>query len=123
LDDETQIRSHRDLNVWRKATDVARDVYALTDDFPKKEEYRMTAQLIRAAISVPANIAEGNAPGSRKDYAYYVSVARGSTAELETLLTLSIETKLAPDEPARQLIARVEEVGRMLNGLRRSLSE
>ncbi|HBS33783.1 MAG TPA: four helix bundle protein [Parvularcula sp.] len=103
--------------------DVARDVYSLTDSFPKKEEYRMTAQLIRAAISVPANIAEGNARGSRKDYAYFVSVARGSTAELETLLTLSIETKLTSAEPAKELIGRVEEVGRMLNGLRRSLSE
>lgn len=121
MDEETPIRSHRDLNVWRKAMDVARDVYALTDSFPKKEEYRMTAQLIRAAISVPANVVEGNARGSRKDYAYFVSVARGSTAELETLLTLSIETKLAPAEPAQELIARVEEVGRMLNGLRRVL--
>ncbi len=83
----------------------------------------MTAQLIRAAISVPANIAEGNARGSRKDYAYFVSVARGSAAELETLLTLSMETKLTAAEPAKELIGRVEEVGRMLNGLRRSLSE
>ncbi|NWG92378.1 MAG: four helix bundle protein [Parvularculaceae bacterium] len=103
--------------------DVARDVYHLTDGLPNKEEYRMTSQLIRAAISIPANISEGNARGSRKDYANFISIARGSAAELETLLTLVVETQLAPASRVNALIARVEEVGRMLNGLRRSLSD
>ncbi len=120
---EDGIRSHRDLAVWRKAMDLARDIYHLTDGFPKKEEYRMTAQLIRAAISIPANIAEGNARGSRKDYAYFISVARGSTAELETLLTLVTETELAPRARVDGLVARTNEVGRMLTGLKRSLDE
>lgn len=123
MTDEAPIKSHRDLTVWRKAMDVARDVYHLTDGLPNKEEFRMTAQLIRAAISIPANIAEGNARGTRKDYANFVSIARGSTAELETLLTLVIETDLAPAARVNDLLSRVEEVGRMLNGLRRSLSE
>lgn len=83
----------------------------------------MTSQLIRAAISVPANIAEGNARGTRKDYAHFVSIARGSASELETLLTLVIETQLAPASRVNELLSRVEEVGRMLNGLRRSLTE
>jgi len=103
--------------------DVARDAYRLTDSLPKKEEYRMTAQLIRAAISIPANIAEGNARGSRKDYANFVSIARGSAAELETLLTLVIAAGLAPAATVEPLLAKVEEVGRMLNGLRQSLSK
>jgi four helix bundle protein len=120
--EEAKIKSHRDLTVWRKAMDVARDIYRLTDDFPKHEEYRMSSQLIRAAISIPANIAEGNARGSRKDYAHFVSIARGSTAELETLLTLSIETRLAPAAAIEPILASLDDVGRMLNGLRRSLS-
>lgn len=123
MTDEAPTRSHRDLTVWRKAMEVARDVYHLTDGLPKKEEYRMTAQLIRAAISIPANIAEGNARGSRKDYAHFISIARGSAAELETLLTLVVETQLAPATRVNELLSRVEEVGRMLNGLRRSLSD
>lgn len=121
MTDDAPIRSHRDLTVWRKAMDVARDVYALTDHLPRKEEFRMTAQLIRAAISIPANIGEGNARGSRKDYAYFINIARGSAAELETLLTLVVETQLAPAARVNELLSRVEEVGRMLNGLRRSL--
>lgn len=123
MDDSAPVRSHRDLTVWRKAMDVARDVYRMTDGLPKKEEYRMTAQLIRAAISIPANIAEGNARGTRKDYANFVSIARGSAAELETLLLLTLEAELAPASRVNDLLARVEEVGRMLTGLRRSLSE
>jgi len=115
---DAPIKSHRDLTLWRKAMDVAKGVYGLTDEFPKKEEYRMTSQMIRAAISIPANIAEGNARGSKKDYAHFISIARGSAAELETLLTLSAETNLAPCADIQKIIERVEEVGRMLNGLR-----
>ncbi len=123
MDEGAPVRSHRDLTVWRKAMDVACEVYRLTDGLPKKEEYRMTAQLIRAAISIPANIAEGNARGTRKDYANFVSIARGSAAELETLLLLTAEAGLAPASRIDNLLARVEEVGRMLTGLRRSLSD
>lgn len=120
--DQNSIKSHRDLTVWRKAMDLAKAIYQLTDGLPKKEEYRMTAQLVRAAISIPANIAEGNARGTRKDYANFVSIARGSTAELETLLTVVAETNMAPSERIAELLEKAEEVGRMLTGLRRSLS-
>ncbi|MFZ5617967.1 MAG: four helix bundle protein [Pseudomonadota bacterium] len=120
--DQISIKSHRDLTVWRKAVDLAKAIYKLTDGLPKKEEYRMTAQLVRAAISIPANIAEGNARGTRRDYANFVSIARGSTAELETLLTIVAETNMAPREKIAELLEKADEVGRMLNGLRRSLS-
>lgn len=103
--------------------DLAKCVYSLTEELPKKEEYRMTSQLIRAAISIPANIAEGNARGSKKDYAHFISIARGSAAELETLLMLAAETNLAAPARVKEIIKMVEEVGRMLNGLRRSLTQ
>jgi four helix bundle protein len=61
------IRSHRDLIVWQKAMDLAEDVYRVTSAFPRDELYRLKAQLTRAAISVPANIAEGHARGTRRD--------------------------------------------------------
>lgn len=121
MEEERPIKSHRDLAVWRKAMDLAKAVHGLAEDLPKREEYRMTAQLIRAAISIPANIAEGNARASRKDYAHFISIARGSAAELETLLMLTAETRLASPARVGEILAVVDEVGRMLNGLRQSL--
>src|SRR5689334_20080181 len=101
--------------------EVAKSVYALADQMPKREEYRLTAQMIRAAISVPANIAEGRARATRKDYAHFISIARGSTAELETLLILAQETSLLSAERVGLVLASVEEVGRMLNSLHAKL--
>lgn len=100
---------------------VAKQVYALADIMPKKEEYRLTSQMIRAAISVPANIAEGRTRGTRKDYANFISIARGSAAELETLLLLAIDVGVLPSEKVAPVLESVEEVGRMLNSLHAKL--
>jgi four helix bundle protein len=122
MEEALEIRSHKDLRVWRLSMDLAKGVYSLVKKFPRQEEYRMTSQLIRAAISVPANIAEGNSRGSRKEYANFISIARGSVAELDTLLQLSKETGLAPETEFDDPIRLSAEVGRMLNALRRSLA-
>jgi len=116
------IKSHKELDVWRISMQLAKNIYRLVDHFPKKEEFRMTSQLIRAAISIPANIAEGNSRGSRKDYAHFISIARGSAAELETLLLLAKEVGLAPENEFTQVTEQTMRVGQMLNALRRSLS-
>ena len=88
------IRSYRDLEVWRRGMDFATEVYRLVKLMPKAEEYRLTAQVLRAAASVPANIAEGHMRGSKKDYARFVSISRGSLAEAETFLMLAIRAGL-----------------------------
>lgn len=116
------ITSHKDLDAWRISMQIAKNIYRLTDQFPKKEEFRMTSQLIRAAISIPANIAEGNSRGSRKEYAHFVSIARGSAAELETLLLLAKDVGLASENEFALVTEQTIRVGRMLNALRRSLS-
>jgi four helix bundle protein len=72
------IRSHRDLIVWQKAMDLVVLVYQLCDRFPNSELYRLVSQLTRAAVSVPANIAEGHARATRRDYAHFIAMARGS---------------------------------------------
>lgn len=100
---------------------VARAVYALADLMPKKEEYRLTSQMVRAAISVPANIAEGRTRATRKDFAHFISIARGSAAELETLLILAIEVDLLGRDDASPVLESVEEVARMLNALHAKL--
>ncbi|OQW55921.1 MAG: hypothetical protein A4S17_01050 [Proteobacteria bacterium HN_bin10] len=115
--------SYRELEVWARAMDAAEAAYALVRQFPKQEEYRLTAQLIRAAVSIPANIAEGHARGTRKDYAHFISIARGSAAELETLLLLAGRAKFASEGAIASLLEEVERVSRMLNRLHTRLKE
>ncbi|NJC41258.1 four helix bundle protein [Brevundimonas alba] len=116
------IRSHRDLAVWQKGIDLACGVYALTRSMPKEETYRLSGQIIRCSTSISANIAEGNARGTRKDYAHFISIARGSAAELETFLVIINRLALAPREQAEGLLRETEEIGRMLTALRSRLA-
>ena len=102
---------------------LAEESFRLSRSFPKAEEYRLTSQLIRAAISVPANIAEGHARATRKDYARFVSIARGSLAETETLLMLAERMKLAEPHQVDPLLTLAEQIGRMLNRLHQRLGE
>jgi len=111
------IQSYRDLLVWQKAMRVAAEAYRLSKRLPKAEQYRLTSQLLRAAASVPANIAEGHARGTRKDYAHFVSIARGSLAETETILLLLVDVELLTEERVQTALALCSETGRMLNGL------
>ncbi len=114
--------SFKDLLVWQKGIDLACDVHRLTRLLPKEEAYRLTSQIIRASSSIPANIAEGNGRGTRRDYANFISIARGSAAELETFLIILQRLELAPADKLRDLLERTEEVGRMLNALRARLA-
>lgn len=115
------IRSYRDLIVWGKGMALAASVYRLTRLLPKIEEYRISGQMIRAATSVPANIAEGHGRGTRRDYAHFISIARGSLAELETFLLLVADLKLAPADRIQPVLDQADEVGRMLTALRAKL--
>ena len=116
------VRSYRDLVVWQKGMALASDVYRLTRLMPKQEEFRLSSQMIRAAASVPANLAEGHGRGTRKDYAKFVSTAKGSLAELETFLLLVLDLELAPTERCKSVLAQADEVGRMLTSLRSRLT-
>jgi four helix bundle protein len=111
------IRSYRDLRVWQKAMHLAAESYQLAKLLPKVEEYRLTSQLLRAAASVPASIAEGHARGTRKDYAHFVSIARGSLAETETILLLLVDVELITNERVQAALALCSEIGKMLNRL------
>jgi four helix bundle protein len=117
------ITNYKQLDVWARAMDVAEAVYEAVKQMPKQEEYRLTAQMIRAAISVPANIAEGNLRATRKDYAHFISIAQGSAAELETLLLLAQRTRLLSENAVAPLLDMIEQVGRMLNRLHARLTE
>jgi four helix bundle protein len=88
-----KVESHRDLIVLQKGMALATEAYSLAKQLPKAEEYRLTSQLLRAAAAVPANIAEGHGRGTRKDYAKFISIARGSLAEAETFLMLAVKVR------------------------------
>ncbi|HBO44588.1 MAG TPA: four helix bundle protein, partial [Planctomycetaceae bacterium] len=82
-------KNFRQLRVWQLGMQLAEDVYRLANGFPKHETYGLRSQIERAAVSIPANIAEGHAIGSTKDFARYLGIAQGSLAELETHLMLA----------------------------------
>ena len=118
-----KITHYQQLDVWTEAMALARAVYAVAEHLPTKEEYRLTTQIVRAAISIPANIAEGHARATRKEYAHFVSIARGSTAELETLLLLAQQTGFLSTELLQPVLDSAARVGRMLTRLRERLKE
>lgn len=106
---------HYGLDVWKEAMRLAREVYRLSASFPDSERFGLTAQIRRCAVSVPSNIAEGAGRGTRKEYAHYLRISRGSLMELDTQLWLARDLGFFRDAgEAHQLIQRVAA---MLNAL------
>ena len=114
------MRDHRDLEVWQKAMDLAARLYVATRALPPEERFALCSQIRRAAISIPSNIAEGAGRRTTKDFIAFAHTARGSLAELESQIELASRVGL----PLRfeTWAPRLEEVGRLLNGLIRSLA-
>ena len=101
--------------------DLAVEVYRLAKRFPKDETYRLTAQITRAAASVPANIAEGHARSTARDFAHFISVAKGSLMETETFLMLALRLGYLEPDMAGPALALVTEISKMLTSLRTRL--
>jgi four helix bundle protein len=117
-----EIKSYRDLIVWQKAVDLCIEVYRLASKFPKTEQFVLSDQIRRAAISVPSNIAEGHARHSRKDFARFLMIAQGSIAELETQLYLAVRMAVVVESDIVPLMRLSQEVSKMLMSLRSKLS-
>ena len=115
------ITHFRDLDVWQVGMELVRHVYGLTARFPREERYGLAAQMQRAAVSIPSNIAEGNARHSRREYARFVSIASGSIAELQTQLLLARDLNLLKEEAIGPALELAERVSQMLYRLQRSL--
>src|SRR4051812_37480060 len=97
--------------------DLATECYRLAKLMPRSEEFRITSQVLRASASVPANVAEGWMRSTRRDYARFVSIARGSVAEVETFLLLCIRTGLLPEPETKAAMDLTDKLGRQLNVL------
>jgi four helix bundle protein len=113
---------YRDLVVWQRGIELAKRVYNVTQRFPSEEKFGLVSQMRRAAVSVPSNIAEGQARHTTKEFIQFVSHAEGSLAELDTQLRLAVELGYCSAAESAQIGARMEELRRMLNGLRRNLA-
>jgi len=117
------ISHHRDLIVWQKGMDLVEEIHRLTRRFPQREAFGLSAQIARSAVSVVANIAEGRARSSRRDYAVFLSVARGSLMETDTLLAVAQRLGYVEPEDMRVAQGLIAEVSKMLSTLRRRLLE
>jgi four helix bundle protein len=113
----------KDLVAWQNAMDLVTETYKLTDGFPKREVYSLTDQIRRAAVSIPSNIAEGQAHYSHREFRHFLRHSAGSLAELETQLLLAERLDYTDSRSVEALIKRAHEVGRILNGLIKSLPE
>ncbi|HET9404077.1 MAG TPA: four helix bundle protein [Burkholderiales bacterium] len=112
---------HTDLVVWQKAMDLVTEVYKLSESFPVRENYGLTSQLQRAAVSIPSNIAEGHGRKSTQAYLNHLSIAHGSLMEVETQVEIARRLGYLSAHPAQLVTERTAEVGRMLNALQRAL--
>ena len=115
--------SYRDLEVWQKSMDLVVECYQVTKEFPKSELYGLISQLQRAAVSIPANIAEGRERQHKKEFIQHISIAYASLAELETHIQIAERLNYLDTNTTKQILEKTSEVGRMLNGLRNSLSK
>ena len=114
---------YRETTVWQKAMEAARELYRLAPMLPREETYGMRSQITRAAVSIPANIAEGWTRESNKEKAQFLAIAQGSLAETETLLTLCEQIGWFPEKETALLRSLLDEVSRMLTTLRRKFRQ
>jgi four helix bundle protein len=115
------IASYRDLRVWQEAMALAADVFRLAAELPRISAFGLADQMRRASVSIPSNISEGYGRESTGSYVQFLKVARGSLKELETHILLAQRVELIGNEKAEALLAQSEAVGKMLNGLIRSV--
>ena len=117
------VRDYRDLLVWQKGIELAKCIYSITKSFPSEEKFGLVSQMRRAAVSVPSNIAEGQARASTGEFKQFLSYSEGSVAELDTQLTLCVELGFTDSTGIEASNALVQELRKMLNALRRSLKK
>jgi four helix bundle protein len=117
----SQAGNYKSLIVWQKSIALVKEIYALTSRFPNDERFGIVSQMRRAAVSIPSNIAEGQARRTTPDFVRFISNAEGSLAELDTQLIISIDLEYCDKTNAIGCFSLIEECRKMLNALRRTL--
>ena len=117
------IRSYRDLEAWRQAVHITKVVYRMSEHFPSDERFGLTSQIRRAAVSIASNIAEGWGRGTTQDYARFLRIARGSMYEVETQGLIALELGFVEKDKFEYFEQAIDEAGRVLAGLLRSIEK
>ena len=111
------IKTHKDLDVWKKSVSLVTLIYENTKSFPKDELYGLTNQIRRSAVSIPSNIAEGSARKGNKEFAQFLYIGLGSLSELETQLIIATNLKYISSEKSEIIMNDLNDIRRMLVGL------
>jgi len=111
------MRSHNNLDAWKKSIDFVVEIYKVTDRFPKEERFGLTSQIRRASVSIAANIAEGAGRKSDKEFLLFLSHAQGSASEVETELLIASRLGFMPSSEYDSLGKALDDIGRMITGL------
>jgi four helix bundle protein len=115
------MHNFKELKVWKKAIDFVVEVYTISDKFPEKENFGITSQLRRAAVSVSCNISEGAAKSPNKDFNRFLEMAIGSANEVENLIIICNRLRYIKDEDSNIAIDKIHEIGKMIVGFQKTL--
>ena len=118
-----KVKSYKELNVWKKGIEIVNRIYEITERFPHKENYGLSSQMQRAAVSIPSNIAEGFVRGHTAEYRQYLRVALGSCAELDTQLVIVGEREYTSQTEILSIQKKLEYESRMIMNLIKSLMQ
>jgi four helix bundle protein len=121
MSDEIKAGNYKDLLVWQKGIALVKHIYHVTGVFPGDEKHGLVSQMRRAAVSVPSNIAEGQARHSTGEFVQFLSHAEGSVAELDTQLIIAVELGYCTPTQVQEAFELISELRKMLNALRRKL--
>ncbi len=122
MNDKEKIKSYRNLLIWQKGIGLVKEIYLLTGQFPSEERFGLSSQMRRAAVSVPSNIAEGQARKSTAEFIQFLSIAQGSLAELETQLIISNELEYCEAEQINGSIDLIHQLQKMVYALKVKLT-
>ncbi len=112
-----KVRSYRDLLIWRKGIELSKEVYGIIKQFPKDERYALSDQMKRSAVSVPSNIAEGQARQHTGEFKQFLYISLGSLAELDTQLTIASELEFVKDKESGIIYNKITEMQKMITSL------
>ena len=116
------MHNFKKLNVWVKSITLVKEVYVITNKFPKSEQYGLSSQMQRAAVSIPANIAEGSAKSSNKEFSRFLEISLGSTCELETMTIIAKELSYIDEETFNSIDKQIQEIQLMIKSFKSNLS-
>ncbi len=111
------MRSHHNLDAWKKSVDFVVMIYKMTESFPKEEKFGLTSQIRRASVSIPANIAEGAARKSDKEFLQFLFISQGSASEVETEIIIAYRLGFLSESNYESLNKSLDDIGRMITGL------